>query len=328
VKLTAAIIVQEEERNLAELLPRLDGVDEIVVVDGGSTDRTVQIARDHGCRVAVRPLDNFANQRNYACRLATGDWILSIDADERPTPRLLSEIRRVTSASDRAAYRVPIRSTILGRPVRYGGTQDDRPLRLFRRGRACWHGNVHEVLRADGPTGLLDGWLEHYTLPDLDAFLAKVHRYTALEARARVAAGRPPGACDIFLAPVREVFRRLVWKWGLLDGPAGWAFGLLSGLSEWLLALRHRQAWRERQDQAGLVPRHSSTDGSGATASASVCRWTGTGKASGTRPSKTDGTLVTERQGGHSLQGPQVEGPTLTGKAAPTAEPRLVEDAA
>ena len=246
MRITAAIIARDEERNLAELLPRLAAVDEIVVVDGGSADGTLDVAIACGCRVDSRPFDNFANQRNHACRLATGDWILSIDADERPTPRLLDEIRRVTAASDRAAYRVPIRSTIFGRPVRYGGTQDDRPLRLFRRGRACWRGNVHEVLQTDGPTGLLESWLEHRTLPDLAAFLAKVHRYTALEARARVRAGQPPGPCDAFWAPVREVFRRLVWKWGLLDGPAGWAFCLLSGLSEWLLAMRHRHGWHDR----------------------------------------------------------------------------------
>ena len=245
-RITAAIIARNEERNLAELLPQLQRMDEIVVVNGGSVDGTLDVACAHGCRVDSRPFDNFADQRNHACRLATGDWILSIDADERPTPRLLAEIRRVTAAGDRAAYRVPIRSTIFGRPVRYGGTQDDRPLRLFRRSRACWRGSVHEVLHVDGPTGLLQGWLEHVTLPDLHAFLAKVHRYTMLEARARVQAGRAPCPCSTFLAPAREVFRRLVWKWGLLDGPAGWAFCLLSGLSEWLLAMRHRYLWHDR----------------------------------------------------------------------------------
>ena len=255
MRISATIIAQDEERNLAELLPRLEGVDEIVVVDGGSADGTLDVARASGCRVDSRPFDNFANQRNHACRLATGDWILSIDADERPTPRLLGEIRRVTAASDRAAYRVPIHSTIFGRPVHYGGTQDDRPLRLFRRGRARWRGSVHEVLEVDGPTGMLEGWLEHVTLPDLDAFLAKAHHYTMLEARARVRAGRPPRAYDTFLAPAREVFRRLVLKWGLLDGPAGWAFCLLSGLSEWLLATRHRYYWRfaESADSSFLL---------------------------------------------------------------------------
>jgi hypothetical protein len=95
--------------------------------------------------------------------------------------------------------------------------------------------------------GRLDAWLEHDTLPDLHAFLVKMERYTTLEARARVAAGRAPRGRDRWLAPSREIFRRLVWKQGVLDGPAGWAFSLLSGLSEWVLADKHRQCWEARR---------------------------------------------------------------------------------
>jgi len=243
--ITAAIIALDEERNLAELLPRLDWVDEIVVIDGGSKDATAQVARSYGCRVASRRLDTFAGQRNFALRRAGGEWVLSIDADERPTPRLAAEIRR-RIASDRVdAYRVPIRSTIFGRPFRYCGTQDDCPVRLFRREAACWAGDVHEVLQVRGRTGRLENRLWHRTLPDLESFLAKMHRYTLLEAKARVTAGKRPRWRDRWLAPPREVFRRLVWKQGFLDGPAGWAFCLLSGLSEWVLAAEHRRVWNE-----------------------------------------------------------------------------------
>ena len=90
--ITAAIIALNEAQNLAELLPRLAWVNEIVVVDGGSADGTAAIARSHGCLAALRPFDGFAEQRNQALKLATGDWILSIDADERPTPRLAAEV--------------------------------------------------------------------------------------------------------------------------------------------------------------------------------------------------------------------------------------------
>ena len=131
--ITAAIIAANEARNLAELLPQLDWVDQIVVVDGGSTDGTRPVAREHGCVLAQRPFDTFAGQRNHALDLATGDWVLSIDADERPTPRLVAEIRRRIRTARHAAYRVPIRSSIFGRTFRRSGTQDDRPVRLFRR---------------------------------------------------------------------------------------------------------------------------------------------------------------------------------------------------
>jgi glycosyltransferase involved in cell wall biosynthesis len=249
---TAAIITLNEERNLPGLLDRLDWADEIVVVDSGSRDDTVAIARRQAGCVVVRPFGNFAEQRNHAIRLAAGDWVLSIDADERPTPALVEEIwERI--ASDRfAAYRVPIRSSIFGRRMRYSGTQGDRPVRLFRRECARWTGDVHEVLRVAGRVGRLRHWLNHTTLPDLTAFMRKVHRYTDLAARDRVAAGRPPRRRDLWLRPAIEVFRRLAWKHGYLDGPEGWAFCALSGLSEWILESKHQRLWKMRNAECGM----------------------------------------------------------------------------
>ena len=241
--LTAALVTLDEAENLRELLPRLDWVDEIVVVDGGSQDETARLAREHGCRVLSRGFDHFAGQRNHAIAMATSQWILSIDADERPTERLVDEIRRRLETTRYAAFRVPIRSTIFGRPLRRSGTQDDRPIRLFRRDAARWNGEVHEVLQVQGRVGRLRAWLTHRTQHNLHVFLSKMHRYTTLEAEARVAAGRAPGRFDRYLAPPREVFRRLIWKQGMLDGPEGWAFCFFSGLYEHVLADKHRRLW-------------------------------------------------------------------------------------
>ena len=134
--LTAAVITLNEAKKLPGLLGRLDWVDQIVVVDGGSTDDTVEIARSFGCAVHHRPFDAFARQRNHALGLAAGDWVLSVDADERPTPRLAAEIRRRIGRCRQNGFRVPIRSTIFGRPLRWSGTQHDLPVRLVRRGSA------------------------------------------------------------------------------------------------------------------------------------------------------------------------------------------------
>jgi hypothetical protein len=149
-------------------------------------------------------------------------------------------------SSRQNAFRIPIRSRIFGRPFRFSGTQDDRPIRLVRRTSAYWDGDVHEILRTTGPIGAMTGWLDHVTMPDLQTFLSKMDRYTRLAAEGRVAENIPPRWFSAWVMPPREVFRRLIWKFGFLDGPEGWAFCLLSGLSEWVLTTRHRSLWARR----------------------------------------------------------------------------------
>jgi glycosyltransferase involved in cell wall biosynthesis len=238
---SAAIIALNEERHLSALLPRLTWTDEIVVVDGGSEDATARLARDFGCRVELRRFDNYACQRNRALELATSDWVLSIDADEWPSPGFAAEVRRRLPFARTDAFRVPIRSAIFGRRFRFSGTQDDCPVRLFRRGAARWTGHVHEALQCNGHTARLEHWLEHETLPDLAAFLVKMNRYTSLAAVSRHRNGQRSRWSDLWLAPPREALRRLIWKHGWLDGPEGWAFCVLSGLSEWMLAKKTRE---------------------------------------------------------------------------------------
>jgi glycosyltransferase involved in cell wall biosynthesis len=249
--IAAAIITLNEQRRLPALLPRLRWLDEVIVVDGGSTDDTVAIARHFGCRVIVRPFDNFAAQRNRAMRAVRCDWVLSIDSDELPSRAVAREIRAAVLLDGFAGWRVPIRSTIFGHPFRFSGTQDDCPVRLVRRGAAVWRGSVHESLSVQGPVGKLHAWLMHDTIPDLATFLAKMRRYTSLEAESRVAGGLRPVISDLCLRPGYECLRRLVWKQGLWDGPRGWLFCLLSGWSEGVLAIKHHQLWRRHMEEPG-----------------------------------------------------------------------------
>ena len=260
--LSATIITRNEEDTLLKLLPRLDWVDEVLVVDSGSTDRTVAIAKQHGCRVLERPFDNFASQRNFALEHAQGDWVLSIDADELPSAGLPEAVWGCIESHSYAGYRIPIRSTIFGRPLRFCGTQDDRPVRLARRDLARWCGDVHETLRVDGRVTAVRAWLEHETLVDFSEFLSKMNHYTALEVQRRLALGQAPRRGERWLSPLLETGRRLIWKWGLLDGPEGWAFCLLSGVSAWVTAERHRTAWQayrasHRETPAALLKNRS-----------------------------------------------------------------------
>src|SRR5512135_1143365 len=166
-RLAVLVVARTEEKNLAACLNSARFADErVVVVDASSKDATFEIARRLADVVSVRAFDNFANQRNAALALASGDWVLSIDADERVTPELAREIRsRLSdSKSDAVGFRMPIKSEILGRPFGFSGTQYDLPLRLFRRDRGRWRGLVHETVTIDGPVGRMEHGLEHRSL--------------------------------------------------------------------------------------------------------------------------------------------------------------------
>jgi glycosyltransferase involved in cell wall biosynthesis len=242
-RVSAVVITLNEESNVAPLLRCLSWADETILVDGGSKDRTMDAARRMGAKVFERSFDTYALQRNFATSQAKGEWILSIDADERPSSNMPREVEAVIQDRRVSAFRVPIRSLIFGRRFRFCGTQDDRPIRLYRRDHGKWTGDVHEVLQVSGRVSQLASWLEHRTLPDFASFLAKMQRYTTLAAQSRMDDYLPPHAADSWFRPAREVFRRLVWKHGWLDGPEGWAFCLLSGVSEWVLARKHLRAW-------------------------------------------------------------------------------------
>jgi glycosyltransferase involved in cell wall biosynthesis len=233
-RLSVLIVARNEEDNLLACLASAQFADErVVVVDSASRDATLQIARRNADRVMVREFDNFAQQRNAALHMASGEWVLSIDADERVTPELAAEIRAILSdRSDlRVGYRVPIRSEILGRRFQFSGTQQDVPLRLFRRECGRWTGMVHETVEIDGPIGRLNHVLEHRTLADLRVFLTKIDHYTTLEARDQFQSGMRYRAIDLAIRPPWTFLKLYLFKQGWRDGAQGFIFCLLSGLS-------------------------------------------------------------------------------------------------
>jgi glycosyltransferase involved in cell wall biosynthesis len=249
-KVSVLILAKNEARNLPSCLATVNWANEvIVVVDRASRDDTQAIAQKGADLVAVRTFDDFASQRNAALALASGEWVFAIDADERATPALAAELRRVTSdpAAPHAGYRVPIRSEILGRPFRYSGTQHDRPLRLFRRGSGRWVGTVHETVELDGTVGRLRNALQHRTIPDMQTFLRKINEYTTLEAIKFDREGRPFRASDLSVRPAWTFVKLYVGKQGFRDGLEGLAFCALSGLSVAVRHWKHRELIRARR---------------------------------------------------------------------------------
>ena len=243
-RVSVLILAKNEAENLPRCLATVNWANEIiVVVDQASRDQTEAIARCVADLVVIRTFDDFAGQRNAALGLASGDWVFAIDADERATPELASEIRRVTSdpRNPHAGFRVPIRSVVLGRPFRYSGTQHDRPLRLFRRSSGRWVGTVHETVDLKGSVGFLSNALQHRTISDMQTFLRKINEYTTLEAITCEREGRRYRATDLTVRPVWTFFKLYLGKQGFRDGLEGFVFCALSGLS---VAVRH---WKHRE---------------------------------------------------------------------------------
>lgn len=249
-RVSALILARDEAHNLPNCLETVAWANEvIVVVDRASRDGTEAIAKRGADLVAIRTFDDFANQRNAALDLASGEWIFAIDADERATPELAREIRRAISDPDcrHNGYRVPIRSVILGRRFRFSGTQHDLPLRLFRRGHGRWNGTVHETVDLDGTSGRLENALQHRTIPDMQTFLHKINHYTTLEALRLHREGRKFRMTDLAIRPIWTFAKLYLGKFGVLDGLEGFVFCSLSGLSVAVRSFKHRELSRARR---------------------------------------------------------------------------------
>ena len=220
------VITRDAAAQLDDCLASVPFAGEIVVVDSGSRDDTVEIARRRGARVVARAWPGFGAQKNFAVGAARHDWVLCLDADERLTPELGAAIRAAAAAFDApgapAAYAMARRNRFLGRWLAHGEGYPDWNLRLFDRRRARWTDDpVHEHVLADGPVGRLEGDLLHASAESLDAYLAKQNRYTTLQAEAMHARGERSGALRLVLAPLARFVRFYVVKRGFLDGVPG-----------------------------------------------------------------------------------------------------------
>jgi len=234
--LSVALITLNEAANLPRTLASVSWAAEIVIVDSGSTDATLAIARDAGARVFEEPWKGFAAQKNSAIDHTTGDWILSLDADEELSPKLANEIQTLLAAdSDPApafsAYRIPRLNHFLGVPLRHGGYWPDPKLRLFRRGAARFADRpVHESMQMIGPanarSGQLRGPLIHHCYPTLNDYVEHMNRYSSIAAEALVASGRAGTswlwvAWNAVLNPAATFLYNYVFRLGFLDGRAG-----------------------------------------------------------------------------------------------------------
>jgi glycosyltransferase involved in cell wall biosynthesis len=244
-KLSVTVITKNEASDIAGALASVAWADEIVVVDSESTDATVAIARQYTDRVVVRAWPGYPSQKNYAASIASHDWILSLDADERVTPALAQEIRSVLSHESGEqrppAFRVPRVTWYLGDWIRTTDWYPDYQTRLYDRRVAEWTGRyVHEALTVRGSTGQLRREFLHYAYRDISDHLETIDRYTALAAREMREAGRRAGFLDVAVHPTLAFLRNYIAKGGIRDGIRGF---IISALNSYYVFLKFAKLW-------------------------------------------------------------------------------------
>ncbi len=242
-RLSAVVITKDEEECVRACLESVAWADEVIVVDAESTDKTAQIAREFTDRVYVRPWPGFAAQKNFGLEQATGDWTLSVDADEEVSRELREEIEAVLAASGAvcAGYRIPRRNLFWGRWLRHGGLYPDWQLRLFRRGRGRFVDRaVHESVEVEGEVGRLRAALVHRSYRDVADFLARADRYSTLAAEEWLGSGRPAHLSDLLLRPAGRFLSMYVVRAGFLDG---WRGFLLAALYAYYVFIRSAKVW-------------------------------------------------------------------------------------
>ena len=247
MKISATIITFNEQGKIARAIESLRCCDEVVVVDSGSSDPTVETAAKLGARVVESPWRGYAEQKNYATGQASYDWILSIDADEALSEALEGEIWHIKKNGPQFdAYTMPRMAQYLGRWIMHSGWYPDRKVRLYDRRKARWVGDfVHESVDVDGSIGHLQCNLLHYTFDSLSEHLKSTDRYTTLAAQELVARRQKIDWVDLALDPCWTFLRTYFVRAGFLDGVEGLTIAFMASFYNFLKNAKARNmSWK------------------------------------------------------------------------------------
>jgi glycosyltransferase involved in cell wall biosynthesis len=248
-KLTVTVITHNEAESLAGALESVRWADETIVVDSESTDDTVAIARRFTDRVVVRPWRGYIDQKNYAASLASHEWVLSIDADERVTPELAAEVReQLTASPQHSGYDIPRVTWHLGKWIRTTDWYPDHQLRLYDRRAAKWAGRyVHEQVVVHGSTGRLRNELQHFPYRDIAEHVETIDRYTTFAARQMHESGQRASLIQTAVHPPLAFLRNFVLKGGFRDGTTGF---IISAMNAYYVFVKFAKLWELSAESA------------------------------------------------------------------------------
>ncbi|WP_083189943.1 glycosyltransferase family 2 protein [Orenia metallireducens] len=247
ISLSALVLTYNEEENITECLKSIDWIEDIVVVDSYSQDKTLELAKEYTNRIYQRKFDDFASQRNFGLDQIDSEWVLAIDADERVTRELRDEIIAKLKNANAEGYKIPRKNYFLGKWIKYCGWYPDYTLRLFK-SHNRYRGLVHEGVDIEGKIDKLHNDFIHYTYRDLSHYLSKINQYTSLDAEKKYKAGKKKGIAYIILRPIAEFIKKFIIKKGFLLGVSGL---IVSVLSSYYQFLKYIKLWEKNQFESG-----------------------------------------------------------------------------
>ena len=244
MKISASIIVFNEEENIAELCETIVWADEIVIVDSNSTDRTVEIAKKYTDKIFQHEFRGYQDKHEFADSMTTGDWIFWIDADERVTPELRNSIESLKAANESelpAGSQIARKTWYEGRWIKHSGWYPDFQMRLYRKADSYWDGVApHQTARVKGKIERLDGELLHYTKRDLSEHHRVIDSYATLAAEHLASDGVKSGISHIFFNPVAAFIRTYLLKQGFRDGVQGLMIAMFTAYG---VFLKYAKVW-------------------------------------------------------------------------------------
>lgn len=252
MKLSVLILTYNEERYIGECMKSACFADEIVVIDSGSIDSTLEIAQRMGAKVVTHPLnEGFAAQRNFALTQTDAEWVLFLDADERITPELAEKIQTAMFSGIQACYAIQRRNIVFGHKVKYGVCRSDEVVRLFPRNAVKWAGIVHEKTDSNLPVKRLGAYMYHYTYTSWDRYFIKFNQYTTLWAKGAYERGKRTNPADILLHALFGFIQMIIIKRGFLDG----FYGIVLCCFHFSYTMAKYIKLYEIQNQGGTLPK-------------------------------------------------------------------------
>ena len=256
IKISAVILAKNEEKKITDCLESVNWVDEIILVDGGSTDATCSVAKKFKAQIFEFIKNSFAERRNFGTKKARGEWVLHIDADERMTDGLREEILEEISSNSFSHYAIPRSNFVFGKKMKHCGLWPDYVVRLFKKKDfVTWQGDLHETPVIKGKLGYMNNYFIHIKHDNLFDIVEKTNKWSLIEAKLMFDACHPPMNLLRFASSIfREFYLRMIKQLAFLDGVEGVIYGIYQ---VWSRFLSYAKLWEMQEDNSKLKTQKS-----------------------------------------------------------------------